>query len=582
MLRKAKKAWRIARADGLQAAYRKARRRYHRNRQAGFYQQWIRKYDSLTIEDCSIICGLIEKLPYKPLISILMPVYNVDEKWLRKAIESVTNQLYPHWELCIADDCSTKPHVNRVLEEYAAKDPRLKVVFRPVNGHISAASNSALELATGEFTALFDNDDELAKHALYLVAKEINSHPKADMIYSDEDMIDIRGKRYEPIFKPDWSLDLLYSMNFVAHLIVYRTSVLRKIGGFKLGVEGSQDYDLALRVIEEIPEQHIRHIPHVLYHWRAVPGSVAFNVTEKKYAHERARRSIEAHFERKGARVKCTRGVTELHRTIFSMPDDPPLVSMIVTGGRMARTVNNILSKTKYEPYEIIVISPDSIGGIPDDPRVKVVESNDDPFYVWLNKAAQEASGSVLCFLDASTVVKTPDWLREAVSHAIRKDIGAVGVKISYPDGRIKHAGLILGIRNGVGRAQHHRDSDDYENIRLGVSQNFSAVSIECLTVRREVFESVGGFDAENFPTGYADVDLCLRLLEKGYRNVWTPWAELIQSNEPSETKGIELERLGERWSELFERDRYFNPNLSNRSTDYSLSFPPRIGKFSL
>ncbi|HJX92560.1 MAG TPA: glycosyltransferase, partial [Pyrinomonadaceae bacterium] len=239
------------------------------------YRNWVGMYDTLTEADRQAINERISQLSYKPLISVVMPVYNVDEVWLRLAIESVRNQLYPHWELCIADDKSRKRHVRRVLDEYGRKDPRIKVIFRKTRGHISVASNSALELATGEFIALLDHDDELPEHALYMIAEELNAHPKADLIYSDEDKLNYNGQRVVPHVKPDWSPDLFYSYNVISHLGVYRTSLVKQLGGFRQGYEGSQDYDLALRVVEQIPDNHIRHIPYILYHWREVPDSVA-------------------------------------------------------------------------------------------------------------------------------------------------------------------------------------------------------------------------------------------------------------------------------------------------------------------
>ena len=246
----------------------------------------------------------IRELSYQPLISVVMPVYNTQETWLRKAIDSVLRQLYPKWELCLADDHSSRPHVRPILEEYAACDPRIKLVFRDRNGHISAASNSALTLATGDFVALLDHDDELSEHALYMNVEELNRYPGAHLLYSDEDKIDERGRRYWPFFKPNWNPDLFYSLNLVTHLAVYRRSVLEAVEGFQEGLEGSQDYDLTLRVIERIPPEAIRHIPHVLYHWRAIPGSVALASGEKIYAHEAARHAIRAHFQRRGVRAE--------------------------------------------------------------------------------------------------------------------------------------------------------------------------------------------------------------------------------------------------------------------------------------
>ncbi len=579
-----KKAWRTARTDGLDVFYKKARRRIELYWDPQNYRKWIREHDTLSDEDCSDIRARITAFPSKPLISVLMPVYNVDEIWLRKAIGSVHDQLYTNWELCVADDNSTKPHVRKVLEEYAANDRRVKVKFRETNGHISASSNSALELITGEFTALLDHDDELSRHALYLIAEAINSHPDADMIYSDEDMVDMRGRRYDPKFKPDWSPDAFYSVNFTNHLSVYRTSVLKGCGGWRVGFEGSQDYDLTLRVIEKIAADNIRHIPHVLYHWRAVPGSVALASGEKTYAHERARMSLSEHFRRAGIAGLSVKGTNELHRTVYSLPESAPLVSMIVIAtDSIVHTVRSILSRTDYVPYEIIILCRLPIkGNIPDDPRVKICEAKNESQYVLLNDAAKMAAGQMLCFIDGSTIVEKTEWLREVVGHALQKPTGAVGAKILYPDRTIKHAGLLLGIKNGVGRAHHHFPASHYgNNMRLSITQNFSAVSAECLTIQKEVFESVGGFDAENFPAVYADVDLCLRLLEKGYRNVWTPWAELIQSSKPAQSED-ELRRLRKKWSKYFESDPYYNPNLSNDSDDFSLAFPPRIGKFSL
>ena len=584
MLTHLKRAWSIVRTEGPNDAYRKLRRQFDLYRQAGAYRQWILEHDTFTEEECRNIGESIDRLPSKHLVSVLMPVYNVDEIWLRKAIRSVQDQIYPYWELCIADDHSTKPHVRKVLEEYAAGDGRIKIVFRETNGHISAASNSALELATGEFTALLDNDDELAKHALYMIAEEINEHSRTDMIYSDEDMIDSSGRRYGPRFKPDWSPDAFYSMNITNHLSVYRTSLLRAIGGFRVGFEGSQDYDAALRVIEKIPASNIRHIPHVLYHWRTIPGSVAFGSGEKTYAHQRARLSLNEHFKRTGVAAKSVKGSGQLHRTVYSLPEPPPLVSIILFAGeRLSQTLGSILSRTGYKNYELIVVAHGFPVDVPDDRRIKVVEFEKLSKYVLLNKAAKMASGSVLVFVDNSTIVKTPDWLDEAVSVALQKEVGAVGVKLLYPNRRIKHAGLILGIRGGVGRAHHNFGFRHYgNNMRLSITQNFSAVSIDCMAIRRDVFESVDGFEDVIFPNEYGDVDLCLRLREKGYRNVWTPWAELVQSNKPGEANGIELERLRKRWREFFEKDPYYNPNLSNESDDFSLSFPPRIDKFSL
>jgi len=277
------------------------RERFGRARYRAEYRHWwIRRCERLSRRDIRAIRQTTTRLTYQPLLSVLMPVYNTDERWLRRAIESVQHQLYSNWELCIADDRSTDPRVGEVLREIQSSDPRLRIHFRDVNGHISAASNSALALASGEFIVLLDHDDVLPRHALAAVVHELNRHPDADIVYSDEDRIDEAGRRYDPYFKPDWNPELFYSQNLISHLGVYRTAMVRQVGGFREGFEGSQDYEMALRVVEETQPARIRHIPLILYHWRAIPGSAALDVHQKSYATDAARLAVEAHFTRTG------------------------------------------------------------------------------------------------------------------------------------------------------------------------------------------------------------------------------------------------------------------------------------------
>lgn len=565
-LRKARK---IFKARGLSGLYRQLLWKKYLIKWSRRYQEWIAQFDTITESDVEEMRRRIGQMHQRPLISVLMPVYNVDEKWLRAAIESVVDQVYPHWEFCIADDASPKPHLRRVLEEYAAKDERIKVAFRTENGHISAASNSALELTTGEYTVLLDHDDVLARHALFMVAAVFDADPDIDMMYSDEDLIDERGRRYFPKFKPDWSPELLYAMNFVTHLSVYRTSILKKIGGFTVGREGSQDYDLALRFSEEIEPRNIFHIPHILYHWRAIRGSVAFASEEKSYAHERAREALNAHFERKNIDAKAVAGFGELHRTVYSLPNEVPLVSIIVLPncqdrGRFERS---LCQNTEYQKFEIIYAETAADGSA----------------YAVLNEAALSACGSIICFLEWTTVIKDRDWLREVTSLAIQPGVGAVGGKVVFPDNHIKSAGFLLGVGDGVGRSHYRFHKFDLGNfMRLHVTQNFAAVSAEFLTVRKDVFQEAGGFDAIEFPESGADVDLCLRLRDAGFRIVWTPWAEIIQSEPATTIREDDIEKLKSKWPSLFVADPYINPNLSTDDADFSLSFPPRIGKLEL
>ncbi len=400
------------------------------------YQKWITNHQ-LSAADRSKIRAEIELLNHSPLISILVPVYDVGEKWLRAMIDSVTAQLYENWELCLADDASPSPHVRQILEEYRAADSRIKVVFRESNGHISAASNTTLEMATGEFCALLDHDDALAEDALFQIAAEINRFPTVDFIYTDEDTIDEKGSRYAPKFKPDFSLDLLYSVNYVTHFAVYRTTILREIGGWHIGLEGSQDYDLALRVVERIPENHIRHIPRILYHWRAIRGSVALSGEEKPYAHERAREAIRAHLTRTGKQAKVTPTAYNLHRVQYDLPLPPPKVNMILLEKEDYTTTANALTtmakSTDYPNLEIVLICSAATKKRFDDENpahtAKIIVGKQTGEAEKYNAAVAQTDGEVLCFVDGNLRPELRDWLHEMISFAIQSEIGAVGAK---------------------------------------------------------------------------------------------------------------------------------------------------------
>ena len=539
---------------GIQGITDKFREKIASYKQTKDYQKWIREFDTLTENDRQFITQRINQLPLKPLISIVMPVFNVEEKWIRICLESVLNQLYQNWELCIADDCSTLPHVKQILEEYAAKDSRIKATFRTQNGHISAASNSALELATGEFTALLDNDDELSEHALYLVAEEINQFPNVKLIYSDEDMIDEKGSRYQPKFKPDFSLDLLYSMNFINHLGVYKTEILRQIGGFRRGFEGSQDYDLVLRFIEKISPDEIRHIPQILYHWRAVSGSIALSADQKSYAHERARKAIKEHFERKNVRVEIVETFQNKHRVIYDLSIETT-VSIISNENVSIDFGNTNLIKVEEIPAKTF------------------------------NSATKNSKADVLIFIDKGIIPNSVDWIKELASIAIQKEIGAVGGKIFSLDKTIRHNGIIGGINESIGFAFRNQNDEMFDTLnRTKVINNFSAVS-GVLAIRRELFEELNGFDQINFNKGLFEIDFCWRLIEKGYRNVFTPYAEFKQTENSSTEKVLtdknsaELNIFKTKWGNFIENDRFYNPNLSLENSQFKIAFPPRNKK---
>lgn len=578
---------------------------------AAAYQTWIEIYDGPAFDGAA---PLDEWLLDTPLISVVMPVYNPPERWLRRAIESVREQLYSHWELCIADDASTAPHVRAVLEEAAAADPRIKVRYRSENGHISAASNSALDLVAGEFVGLLDHDDELAPDALFEVAAALDARPQTDLIYSDEDKIDEDGRRHHPYFKPDWMPDLITGQNFVSHLSVYRTSLVRAVGGFRVGYEGSQDWDLVLRAVERTTPDRIVHIPKVLYHWRAIPGSTAVRVSEKNYSVDAARRALAEHFERRGDRVELLPVPGDNWRVKYPLPPEPPLVSLVIpTRNQVAylkRCVDSILEKTTYPSFEILIVDNGS-----DDPaaleylrslqdgshpllrpgrRVEVLR-RDAPFnYSALNNdAASRARGQLLGLLNNDLEVISPDWLEEMAGQALRPDIGCVGAMLYYPNDTIQHAGVVLGLGGVAGHAFRHfpRATDGAFN-RARLAQNYSAVTAACLVVRAELFQRVGGLDEQALAVAFNDVDLCLKVRAAGYRNLWTPFAEFYHhesvSRGPEDTVEkfarfrAEIATMQERWGRLLENDPAYNPNLTLDFPDYSLASPPRLWALEL
>jgi GT2 family glycosyltransferase len=552
----------------------------------------VAQFSTLSAGQRDAIRHRIEGLNYTPLISVAMPVYNPDASFLRQAIESVRSQLYPHWEFCIADDCSTAPHVRQILEEFAAKDDRIKVSFRRSNGHISAASNTALGLASGEFVALLDHDDELTEHALYMVAEELNANPEADLVYSDEDKINPQGELYGPHFKTDWNPDLLYSLNFISHLGVYRRRLLEKIGGFRSGYEGSQDYDLALRVIEQISEQQIRHIPHVLYHWRESLASVGYKIEAKAYAHENARHALRSHFENTKKGVDVVPGHFIFHRAVYPVPDPPPLVTLIVVAQDDSSicfdSLLAIVRETNYAQLELIVLgnlnqSSAALERLSTEPRIKLQhgESTSDSSAL-INKAVSAAQGKIIGVLAPDLKPLSAGWLTEMVSHACRPEIGVVGAKVYDVNGLIHHAGVILGIHVIAGMAHRGapKESEGYV-FRTHVTQNLSAVSGGCLLFRREVFEETGGFDEVQLPDLFRDVDLCLRIRERGYRVLWTPFAELQKTTTASPPSPPEpnaaADYMKSKWGNILLSDPYYNPNLTREREDFSLAFPPRV-----
>lgn len=566
------------------------------------YELWARQFE-LTHDNKEIILKQIDRLTYRPLISIVLPVYNVNEKWLRKCIESVQAQLYSNWELCIADDASTKPHVKRVLEEYSHQDTRIKVIYREKNGHISTASNSALELAKGEFVALLDHDDELTPDALYENAVLLNQHPDADMIYSDEDKINEDGQRHSPFFKPDWSPDTFLSQMYTCHLGVYRTKIVRQVSGFRQGFEGSQDYDLVLRVTELT--NRIYHIPKILYHWRAISESTALNADSKGYAHKAGRKSIKEALLRRGGSgwVDSPDNYANLYRVHYKVENNP-LISIIIPTRDMPHFLSpcleSIFNKSQYQNYEVIVIDNGSNQHETFDLFTKWQSREPDRFKVTRidipfnystlnNEGARLARGELLLLLNNDIEVITGNWLEEMAGYALRPHIGAVGAKLLYPDQTVQHCGVVLGI-GGVAGHGHKGFSNfaaGYFGALLKVT-NVSAVTGACLMVRKELFEIVGGL-SQGLAVAFNDVDFCLKLLTKGYYNVVLPQVELYHyesktrgyEDTPEKKKRFQQEILvmQERWGNLLANDPFYNPNLTRQREDFSLRLPGQDAK---
>jgi GT2 family glycosyltransferase len=585
-------------AEHLATCYQEKKKEVLANNFAG----WVQRYDTLHDEDRKAIRAAVKSLPKHPLISVVMPTYNTPEKWLRRCIDSVREQIYPHWELCIADDASPEPHVRETLETYARLDPRIKFEVRRENGHISHCSNTALSLATGEFVALLDHDDELPPHALYMVAEVINRHPQVGLIFSDEDKIDEKGVRFDPYFKPDWSADLFRGHNMISHLGVYKTSLLRELGGFRAGYEGSQDYDLALRVTERLTRDQIVHIPHVLYHWRAIKGSTALGMSEKNYAHTASIRALQDHLRRIGlpGDFEEMEGVPG-NLSFKPRVDGQPRVSIIIPTrdglDYLKRCIESIRSKSSYRNYEILIVDnqssePGTLEYLASQERLPDtrVIAYDKPFnYSDLNnKAAKQASGELLLFLNNDTEVITISWLEEMIGLAQRKDVGAVGCMLYYPeDDKVQHAGVVLGLGPaGVAGHAYHLQQRGYpgQMCRMRLTQELSAVTAACMMMRKEVFERVGGFDP-GLRVAFNDVDLCLRVRGQGMAIVWTPRAELYHyesrtrgSDEKPEHKARfdqECAVLKERWGDQLVDDPFFNPNLRLDHAWY-LFGPPR------
>lgn len=532
----------------------------------------------------------IESFQRKPLLSIVTPVYNVDPKWLSKAVESVRAQLYDNWELCLADDKSTNPETTAFLK--TLDDPKIKVTLLDENQGISGASNAAIALASGDYIVLMDNDDEITRDALYEVVKAINE-TGADMIYSDEDLIDENGQCFNPHFKPDYTPDLLLCHNYITHLCVLAKPLLDAVGGFDGDFDGAQDYDLFLKVTEKAKRVH--HIRKVLYHWRALATSTSIRPGAKNYAHRAGKMALANAVERRGIDGVAAYGGLMFHYHVLRRINGSPTVSVIVPfkdhAINLEKCIESLLAHSSDRLLEVLCVDNGSVKPETAATVKRLTELDDrvsifrfpGPFNLskMVNLAAKKARGDHLVLTHSDVEMFKADWVEALLEHSQRPEVGVVGGKLYYADKTIQNAGVILGICGGVAYAYRHMTSKYYGYFfRLWNTQNLSALSGACLMVKKNVFEEVGGFEEEHLGKGFADIDFCLKLREKGYLHVFTPRFEAYHYEMSKRRKNPlyrnvifnrEIRYLKRAHPAIFtDGDPYYNPGLTRVKEDFS------------
>ncbi|MFL6539976.1 MAG: glycosyltransferase family 2 protein, partial [Chthoniobacterales bacterium] len=544
------------------------------------YQAWLADHSATNAE----LKGMREEVAafaYAPLISIITPVFNTPVEWLEEAIDSVIAQVYGNWELILIDDGSTDAQTIAALPQIAAKDARIRLEWLKESGGISVASNRGLEVAKGEWIALLDHDDIVEPDALFRFVKLLQTQPDADIIYSDEDKLTEQGPD-APLFKPDWSPDFFLSYNYIVHLSCLRRSLVDAVGGFRPAFDGAQDYDLLLRIIEKTDRIH--HIPRILYHWRRSASSTSDNIRRKPKALEAGKNAIAEHLARVGqpAHVSVDWQTHAYHvkREIL----EPEKVCIIIpTRDRiplLTRCIESLERHTSYENYEIVLVDNDSETDEAREyfartPHRVLHFSGPFNFSAINNFAVEKTECPWLLFMNNDVEVIEAHWLNAMAEHIQRREVGAVGARLVYPDNTIQHAGVVLGVG---GIAQHAFRGFPAEhpgvNRQLQVTRNYSSVTGACLLSRRDAFEKVGGFDEERLPVTFNDVDLCLKLRRAGYLIVYTPYAKLYHHESATRRPSVEAREtdvMRERWPELIARDPYYNPNLSREAADFSL-----------
>jgi len=549
---------------------------WHDNKE---YALWIKQYDTLDAITYQQMQKRLQHGSYLPVISILMPICEEEPPELDEALVSLQQQIYPHWQLCLSYSALAKITL--------PVDSRIQAIVTNSN-YLTDLLNTALSVATGEFIVQLNVSDRLSMDALYQLIETFSTHPDTDLIYTDEDKIDAQGQRYDPYFKPDWNPDLFYSQNFLNHLTVYRRTLVNEMGGFQTGYSGWENYDLTLRYLEWISPQKIYHIPRILYHQRKTDIVLNSDI---------ACQALRAHFQRLRQTVKVVPAIGPHTRVIYPLPTQPPLVSLIIPTRDKLKllrgTVEGLLHQTNYQNLELIIMDNESVEPetlnylkqLQKNARVIVIRHVAPFNYSQLNNlGVSRAQGDIICLLNNDLEVITPDWLTEMVSHALRPEIGAVGAKLYYANDTLQHAGVIIGLGGMAGHGFRYlaKESSGYQ-WKPFLIQNYSAVTGACLVMRRPVFLEIGGLNERHLKVAFNDVDLCLRLRKRGYRIVWTPYAELYHLE--SASRGLdntfkkfvrlqrELKYMRSRWGPTLKHDPYYNPNLTLEYEDFALNW---------
>jgi GT2 family glycosyltransferase len=588
-----KKGMDYLRGHGVRALTRKVWNKFSGSDERSIdYGKWLAHH--LPTEE-ELVSQRQETFPYMPKISIVVPLYKTKPEYLKEMIESVQNQTYANWELCLSDGSGENSPIESLLQRYESEEPRIRVIYNRRQLRISENTNEAIKACTGEFVAFMDHDDVLPAHALYECVKAVNEHPETEVIYSDEDKTSLFGNRYfDPHFKPDFNIDLLCSVNYISHFFVVKRTLQEKVGMLRPEFDGSQDYDFILRCVEATG--HICHIPKVLYHWRCHEESTAENPQSKLYAFEAGKRAIQAHYDRIGVQAEVSMGEQlGLYRTHFIRPQDP-LVSILIPNmdhvDDLERCITSIVENSSYRNFECIVIENNSREEATFAfyreleeryPQVRVERYEGSFNFSDINNfGAAKAKGEYLLLLNNDTKIINADWLEELLGYGMRKDVGIVGARLYYGDDTIQHAGVILGLGGMAGHAfvQYPKYNPGYF-CRIITAQDLSAVTAACMLVRRQVYEEVGGLSVD-LAVAFNDIDFCLKVRNAGYLVVYNPYVELYHYE--SKSRGLEdtpekLERfqkeiavLEEHWPDVFKKpDPYYNPNLTLKRSDYGL-----------